>query len=140
MKERLYTMLKFDYSNYKQFIDSLDLKADPFNPDFEDLKDYINISENFDPISNPPDETQKEDYIMNTIVPIMKHYAKDSYAILTIKAYESNIVITLMIDELVISDDNFDFKYILSYSSSFFISAIDSGKLKVELFFHLAQS
>lgn len=129
--------MKFDYSNYKQFIDSLDLKTDPFNPSFEEMKDYIDISEDFDPINYPPDDPDKKDYIFKYIIPIMKHHAKENSAILIIDTYDSKIVITLFIDEIMILDDDFDLRNILIFASSFFISAIESNKLKLELFFNL---
>lgn len=129
--------MKFDYSNYEQLLKSFDFKSDPFNPDFEDFKDYIDISEDFDPINNPPEDKDKKDYIYKYIVPIMKQHAKDLRAILSIDEHTSNIVITLISDKLIILDDNYDLKHIFFFASSFFIFPSDNNKLKLELFFSI---
>lgn len=128
-------MLKFDYTHYEQLLSSFDFKDDPFNPDFEDMQDYLDITENFDPINNPPEESGKKAYIMRTIVPIMKQHAKDLRSVLTVEDSDMNVVITLITDRLIILEDDFDLRAILRYSSSFIVYALQTDKIKLEIFF-----
>ncbi len=128
-------MLKFDYSQYEQLLSSFDFQTDTFNPRFEDIQEYIALTEDFDPINNPPQDSDKKEYIFKYIVPIMKQHAKDLRTTLTVDESDMNVVITLITDRFIVLEDDFDLKNILMYSSSFIVYALQTDKIKLEVFF-----
>ncbi len=130
-------MLRFDYSNYGQLLHSFDFDEDDFTPINEDIEEYLAITENFDRISLPPEPESRKDFIVSTIVPVMKHYARILRGILTVDISSSQIIVSLVCAQMTVMDTDSDLKQILLFASSLLFTVHDRGSMKLDIFFDL---
>lgn len=131
------SMLRFDYSHYEQLLHSFNFDDDDFNPENEAIEEYLELTENFDLMNHPPEPESRRDFIIRTIVPVMKHYARTLRGILTVDISSSQIVLSLICTQMVVLDTDSDLKQILFFASSMLISAHDKDSLELDIFFDL---
>lgn len=129
-------MMKFDYNHYQKLLSSFDLEEDPYDPHMESYQRYLAISDNFDPIGNPPEPGQEKTYVLHQVVPILQEYAKNFQAQLVVEDTDSTVRIDLTSEHLVIVNDDKDFLSILMFASSFFILPC-GDYVKLRLYFNV---
>lgn len=128
-------MKRFDFTHYFKWLNSLDLDNDLFNPYAESFCEYIKLSDEFNPICNPPNQINKKAYILKYIVPILQEYCKDLKAILEVDEQLDCTILTIISNYIFVIEEEIDFKYILHFATSFSIKP-DQDKIRLELYFH----
>lgn len=127
-------MKRYDYTNYQKLLESFDFKLDSFNPHTEILNHYFEITENFDPINNPPEREEKRNYILHCIVPILQEYCRDNSAILEVDEKPVGITLNIITDNFIIIYSETNLKAIIYYTTLFSIRN-EMDKIVLEFYF-----
>lgn len=126
-------VIRYNYRDYQNLLDSFDFKEDPFNPRSGILQEYVNLLEEFNPDDNPPPPTQKKQYIKKYVIPILQEYCRDFEAVLEIDEKPNGIFIDVL-SKCIVIDEQAVFKSILLFATWVIVKQHSDGII-VKLYF-----
>lgn len=127
-------MVRINYTDYQKLLDSIDFEEDSYNPHAEELQEYIELLEEFNPAVNPPKPQKKKDYIGKYIIPILQEHCRDTQAILEIHEGKNGVLISVVAGSTVIIEEETAVKSIIAYSTVFAVRP-EEGGIRMEFFF-----